>query len=85
MKEVFGGILLAAGVLIAGASGLCSLAVLFSQGEFGGGGMLPLVLIFGGAPFALGVAMVFGGRAVIRSERQRRRQASPEDIADTFK
>ena len=35
MKEVFGGIMIAVGILIAGASGLCSLAVLF-----GGGGVM---------------------------------------------
>lgn len=80
MKGILGGVLLAAGILIAGASGLCSLAVLFSSSEYAGAGMLPAVLIFGGIPFALGVAMAFGGRAIIRAERLR--QAEPEQIPD---
>ena len=70
MKQVFGGILIAAGLLVAGGSGLCSLMVLFSSGEFSGFGMWPMVLLFGGIPFATGVGMVFGGRALIRSERR---------------
>ena len=37
MKLIFGGILLAAGILIAGGSGLCSLAVLFGGGLDGHG------------------------------------------------
>ena len=81
MKEVFGGILIAVGILIAGASGLCSLAVLF-----GGGfareslSMFPLVLMIGGIPFAAGVGIAFGGRALIRSARKDR----TPDIGDTF-
>ena len=48
MKLIFGGILLAAGILIAGGSGLCSLAVLFGGGMGPGDfSMLPLVLMIG--------------------------------------
>lgn len=68
MKEVLGGILIAIGVLVAGGSGLCSLMVLFSSGELSGFGMWPAVLMFGGIPFAAGMGMIFGGRALIRSE-----------------
>jgi hypothetical protein len=70
MKQVFGGILIAIGVLIAGGSGLCSLMVLFSSGEMSGFGMWPAVLLFGGVPFAAGVGMIFAGRALILSARQ---------------
>jgi hypothetical protein len=72
MRIFFGGLLLAAGILIAGGSGICSLYVLFSPGgELGSGlSMLPLVLIFGGLPLAVGVAMAFGGRSVIRRARE---------------
>ena len=66
MKEVFGGILMAVGILIAGGSGLCSMVVLFTPGEYSGFAMLPAVLTFGGIPFAIGVAMAFGGRALRR-------------------
>lgn len=71
MKEVFGGTLLAIGILIAGGSGLCSLMVLFGgPGEFSGLGMWRDVILFGGLPFAIGVGAVFGGRALIRSARK---------------
>lgn len=76
MKTVFGGILLAAGILIAGASGLCSLYMLGSEAlsPYGSPGqtlsMVPLVLMFGGIPFAAGVGLILGGRALIRSDRE---------------
>jgi hypothetical protein len=72
MKSLFGGILLAIGILIAGASGVCSLVVLFSSGEFGGSGMLGAVLLIGGIPFALGAAIAFGGQTLIKQARKER-------------
>lgn len=65
--KIFGGIIIAVGILIAGASGLCSIAILMDSGEFAGPGMWPLVLIVGGIPFAIGVGLVLAGRSVIRS------------------
>lgn len=82
MKELFGGILVAAGILIAGASGLCSLAVLFGNGAMTDMSMLPLVLVIGGLPFALGVLIALGGRSLIRRARQERGDA--DKLADTF-
>lgn len=82
MKQMFGGILIAIGILIAGASGLCSVAILFGSGEFAGLGMLPAVAIFGGVPFAGGVAMAFGGRSLIRKAREE--NASAENGGDTI-
>ena len=75
MKKLFGGILIAVGILIAGASGLCSLAILFS----GGMGpeamsMLPMVLMIGGIPFAVGAGIAYGGYALLRSARNEREQ-----------
>ena len=75
--KIFGGILIAIGILIAGASGLCSIAVLTDSGEFAGPEMWPLVLMIGGIPFAIGVGMVFGGRAIIRSAARRESEAGP--------
>jgi hypothetical protein len=74
MKEVFGGIIMAIGILIAGGSGLCSLVMLFSgDGEFGNTmEMLPLVLVVGGVPFAIGSAITFGGYMLFRSGRDDR-------------
>ena len=74
--KLFGGILLAVGILIAGASGLCSLYMLGSEALSPYGSprqtlsMLPLVLMFGGIPFAAGVGLILGGRALIRSDRR---------------
>jgi hypothetical protein len=70
MREVFGGILMAVGILIAGASGLCSAVVLFTPGEYSGLEMWPAVLTVGGIPFAIGLAMAFGGRALRRRSSQ---------------
>lgn len=77
MKTFFGGVLLAIGILIAGASGLCSMALLISvlsnphsHGEFSGTNMLPVIAIFGGIPFAIGVGSIFVGRAWIREDRE---------------
>ena len=74
MKRLFGGILLAAGILIGGASGLCTLIFLgmgLSEGVDGYTlGMLPIVLMVGGIPFAIGVGLFFGGRALLKSARE---------------
>ncbi len=75
MKTFFGGILLAIGILIAGASGLCTITFVVSaigsavnsHQEFGGAGMIPLIAIVGGIPFLVGVGLIFAGRALIRS------------------
>jgi hypothetical protein len=77
MKTFFGGILLAIGILIAGASGLCTITFAISalgtsansNNEFGGAGMLPLVAIVGGIPFLIGVGLIIAGRALIRADR----------------
>lgn len=81
MKQVFGGILIAVGILVGGASGLCSLAVLFGGG-FGPSdlSMLPLVLVVGGIPFAIGCGIGFAGWALIKSARREREP----DLGDTF-
>lgn len=74
MKQLFGGILLAVGILIAGASGLCSLAMFFSPGgEFGDRlSSLPLILIFGGPFIALGAGSAIVGRNLLREARGER-------------
>jgi hypothetical protein len=78
MKGVFGGILMAVGILIAGGSGLCSLMILFGgSGEFSGFEMWPMVLMIGGIPFAVGAGIAYGGYALLRSAR-RERNDNPE-------
>jgi hypothetical protein len=81
MKQLFGGILLAIGILIAGASGLCSLVMLFGGGFGGEVGlssfmeMLPLVALFGGIPMVAGAGIATGGWALLRSARRDRESA----------
>ena len=69
MKTFFGGILLAIGILIAGASGLCTVVFFVTTIGHGGAGAFPLMLIVGGIPFAIGLGLVFAGRALIRMDR----------------
>jgi len=69
MKTLLGGILLALGLLIAGASGLCSLTVLAMSTSGQMGEMVPMVLLFGGIPFLIGAGLVYAGRAIVRSDR----------------
>jgi len=73
MKQLVGGILIAIGILIAGASGLCSLYMFFSSDAFASGGellsILPVILIFGGGPIAAGVAIAWGGWTLLRRAR----------------
>lgn len=72
MSRLFGGILQAAGILIAGASGLCSLVFLGSiidgNAQFGSelAQILMLVALFGGIPFVIGIAMFRWGRTIVR-------------------
>lgn len=74
MKGVFGGLLMAAGILIAGLSGLCTLLVVGgSLADTGSGGeVMSMVMaagIFGGVPFVMGLGLFFAGRILIRSGR----------------
>lgn len=75
MKLVFGGILIAIGILIAGVSGLCSGVFLVSMiGSSLKYGIEPnglvMVLIFGGLPFMAGVGLILAGRALVRRARE---------------
>ena len=81
MKSLFGGILLAVGILVAGVSGLCSLVV-FVAGLGESGGLvdsLPLILLFGGVPFLIGLGLFFAGRALLRSARREREVSAPPE------
>jgi hypothetical protein len=71
MKRLFGGLLLAAGILIMLTSGLCTVAVV-SMGAFGAvqdPTMLALIyipLIVGGIPFMIGLGLYRWGRSLLR-------------------
>ena len=71
MRQVFGGLILGCGILIAGLSGLCTLLVagstVFEPGSSGDVmTILPAVLIFGGFPFVCGLGLFFAGRSLLR-------------------
>jgi sensor domain CHASE-containing protein len=81
MKQVFGSILLAVGILIAGCSGLCSLV--FSMDTLFGSSNhiridLPIIFIVGGIPFGIGLALFFGGRALIRQAKLEAETTQPQ-------
>lgn len=84
MKGFWGAMLMAAGILIAGLSGLCS-GILIISGLIGGEasgpdalGSLMIVLIVGGIPFAIGLGLFFAGRALARSQARDKADASQE-------
>jgi hypothetical protein len=68
----FGGLLMAAGGLIAVSAGLCSAVVSFMALTESGATAdmitvgLPLVLLFGGIPIAIGITLFFVGRMLYR-------------------
>jgi len=83
MKGFWAAMLMAAGILIAGLSGLCSgfllVAGLF-QGPGGGADALSgagIVLIVGGIPFLFGLGLFFWGRSLARSAKRDREEADP--------
>ena len=66
MKELVGGCLLAVGILVAGATGLCMALFFNSWRSFVEG------LNYLGVPFLIGIGLIAGGSALIRSARQDR-------------
>lgn len=89
MKSLFGGLLLAAGILVGGASGLCTIAMFVLSLGDGNMDVMPLALIFGGVPFLVGAALFLLGRMLIRSARAERaaevatQAAAPADDGPT--
>ena len=80
MDRLLSGVMMAAGILIAGASGLCSgfFVVTSIVGPRGDVFIALFALIIGAPPFGLGLALFFTGRAWARRVTQSR------DDQDTF-
>jgi hypothetical protein len=69
MKQLFGGCLLAAGVLIAGASGLCSIALLVNGIVTDPLGAMGAIAVYGGVPIAIGIGLAVAGHRMMHSAR----------------
>jgi polyferredoxin len=70
MKELLGGCLLAAGILIAGLTGLCTLLMLAGINSWRSFvDAIGTIVMFAALPLAIGVGLIFAGRALIRSGR----------------
>jgi amino acid transporter len=71
MRRLLGGICMAVGILIAGASGLCSMfIVIFTASKSDWTTNISMVLVFGGTPFMLGLGLFFAGRSLVRRTDQ---------------
>lgn len=64
--KILGGIMMAAGILVAGTAGLCALVTLPMLDR----GMADLMLVLGTAlpPIVIGVLLIVGGRALARRQ-----------------
>jgi hypothetical protein len=77
--QFFGVLLIAAGALVAGLCGLCTIAIIgvsvstpggSGPQSYGGGGMIPVALLIGGIPTLFGCLMVWAGIVLFRSGRK---------------
>jgi hypothetical protein len=72
MSRLGGSIMMGAGIMIAGLSGICSVAfaimALASSGVTLGLALQGLMVIgvFGGIPFAIGIGLFLAGRSIVR-------------------
>ena len=70
MQKVIGGIIMAVGILITGATGLCTtfmfLEAPLTRGDFNFEGIM-IVAIFAGIPLIFGITFIFLGRYLIRN------------------
>lgn len=74
MKSVFGGILLAVGLIVMTLSGLCSgvfIVMMLAEGSFDSEmlSILMMPLIVGGVPFVIGLGLFVLGRVLLREGR----------------
>jgi hypothetical protein len=77
--QFFGVLLIAAGVLVAGLCGLCTIAIIgvsvstpsgTGPQDYGGGGMIPVALMLGGIPTVFGCLMIWAGIVLLRAGRK---------------
>ena len=85
VAKLFGALLMAVGVLIAGLAGLCSagfLVMVLSQPGSASGALtgIPMILIFGGVPIAIGIGVFIGGRELWRGPSRPSPRADPKSF-----
>mgnify|MGYP001162027558 CR=1 FL=1 len=92
MKQFFGALLMGCGILVAGVSGLCTLLMVggslldtSTQDAREFATMIPAVLLVGGIPLVLGLAMFLGGRHAVRSAEDDTKRENEGSGADVFK
>ncbi len=85
--QFFGVLLIAAGVLVAGLCGLCTVVIIGlsvstpaggGAQSYGGGGMIPVALMLGGIPTVFGCLMIWAGIVLFRSGRKPPAPVKPE-------
>ncbi len=86
MSKLMGGIIMGVGLLIAGVSGICSVAVLWDgfshRGQTGGeyldfSAAVPLI---GGVPFLVGLGLFFWGRTIVRRAEKANKESHLDDL-----
>ena len=86
MKRLFGGILLAVGILIMTCSGLCSAWIVImgigSIAQLGPSALTFLIVpaIIGGVPFAAGFGLFYWGRSLMREAQE----VMDDELRDRF-
>jgi len=73
MRRVFGALMIALGILVAGASGLCASMFLWPTGSSATTGVsseiATLVLVITGLPFLAGIFLIIGGYLLVRRRK----------------
>lgn len=67
--RLFGGFLMAVGMLIMLASGLCSLVFAKEFGSGGPAGLIGVIVLFGGVPFGFGLLVFWTGKSLCAKPR----------------
>jgi hypothetical protein len=63
MSKLRGGIMMGAGILISGVSGICTL--FFIEEVFTNSAMIRPIVTLGVLPFLVGLALIWGGRRLV--------------------
>lgn len=73
VRRLFGYVLSAIGGLIFATSGLCTVTFIGSTASNHLGDLVPIALLFGGVPMAIGLGLIAAGRRLLRPATRRPR------------